>query len=117
MLPVLVPADLAHARAVPVHAQEALAVPVAPVLVPVDPVLVLVALVLVPEVRVARPWADRVPVALVARVPVVDPEVPVDPVARVPVVREATVRMVSVVHRARSRVPVDVGTWMSCSRS
>ena len=112
-----VPVVLAHARAVPVHAQEALAVPVAPVLVPVGQVPVLVALVLVPVVPVARPWVARVPVALVARVQVADPEVPVDPVARVPVVREATVRMVSVVHRARSRVPVDVGTWTSCSRS
>lgn len=105
------------------HAPAALAVPVDlvapvdPVLVPVGPEPVPADPVLVPVVLVARPWVARVPVALVGLVQVAGPEVPVDPVARVPVVREATVRMVSVVHRARSRVPVDVGTWMSCNRS
>lgn len=113
----LVPVVLAHARAAPVHAQAAQVVPADPALVPADPALVPVVPVLVPVVRVARPWVDRVPVDLVGRVRAVDPAVPVDPVDRVPVVREATVRMVSVVHRARSRVPVDVGTWMSCNRS
>lgn len=113
----------AHAQAALAHAQAALAVlvdlvaPVDLVLVPAGQVHARVVPALVPVVPVARPWVARVPVGLVGLVQAADPEVPVDPVVRVPVVREATVRMVSVAHRARSRVPVDVGTWMSCNRS
>jgi hypothetical protein len=36
-------------------------------------------------------------------------------VVRDPVAAVATARTASVVHRARSRVPVVVGTWRSCN--
>lgn len=108
---------------VPVPVPVALqVVPVAPEHVQVDPVA------RAPVVPVARVPA-ALPVVLVVRVALVpavlpDPVVVRDPVAdpavvpvvvRAPVVAVATARTASVVHRAKSRVPVVAGTWRSCN--
>ena len=110
MVLALVPA--VHARVAPAAPVDpAVRAPVVPVVhAPADPAHVRVA-------PVVRRWVVHGPVALVVRAQAAAPVVREAPVARAPAVPVAIVRMANVVHRARSRVPVDAGTWTSCSRS
>lgn len=83
----------------------------------VVPVRVPVAQVRAPAVPVVRRWVDRAPVDLAALAQAAAPAVLEVRVVHAPAGPVATVQTANVERRARSRAPVDAGTWMSCNRS